>query len=65
MLGTVEQPGVMVRALKKLFEEVDANEEVITKVTMSYLEVLQIDAPLIGRYIMRTYGIFWFLLQNI
>lgn len=39
MLGTMDQPGVMVRALEKLFAEVEADVDTITKVTISYLEV--------------------------
>ena len=39
MLGTSEHRGVMVQALERLFSEVESNDDVITKITISYLEV--------------------------
>ena len=40
MLGTDEDPGIMVRALNDLFLEMEhTREKLVYKVTMSYLEV--------------------------
>jgi kinesin family protein 18/19 len=43
MLGTTEQPGVMVLALRRLFEEIEKDKsEINSRVTLSYLEVINL-----------------------
>ena len=45
MLGTDEDPGIMVRALNDLFLEMEhTREKLVYKVTMSYLEVSETTA---------------------
>jgi len=52
MLGTDDDPGIMVRALNDLFLEMERTQDkLIYKVTMSYLEVSCSIIPYISFYI--------------
>jgi hypothetical protein len=65
MLGTTEDPGVMVLTLQKLFEEVTEHTSTVdTKVTISYLEVCFSSNVLVRefifRFITKIFVTYWF-----